>query len=419
MTVAGWDGVTLSVEIALSAATAVYGVWDSGIWSESEWGPDEVWTDVTTYVRAVSTSRGFSRGTAGWQGGSATVVLDNQDGRFSPANLDGPYVTGDVTQIRPLRPIRIRATYDGTMYPVWRGYVTEWRESWMGGANADALVTLPCEDEWSRLAVIDGMEVSPVGSGESSGARVHRILDFAGHSGDRNVDVGENTLQATTLASDVLAELELTTDSEGGALFIGAAGEVVFSGRLALIEDDRSILSQATFGDDLADELPYAEAEVRYDADLVLNEASFTRVGGSAQNVSDATSRSLYGISRDTRTDLICETDGQALALAQWVIQQYKDPELRFTRITITPRRDPTSLYPQALGREVRDLITVLRRPPGSFTIERPCHISGISHEITADNWVTTFELWSASTYVAYANSLWNTGIWDESLWFF
>lgn len=421
MSVTGWDGVTLTVEVALSAATSVYGLWGSAIWDTSTWGPDQEWVDVTAYLRSARTSRGFSRGTQGWQAGTASIVLNNRDGRFSPANLSGPYVTSGITQIRPQRPVRIRAAYAGTTYPVWRGYVTEWRETWSGGAvgEGDAIVTLACQDEWTRLAAIDGYAQPADGAGETSGVRIHRILDAAGHTGDRNIAVGEVTMQATTLEDDPLAELELTADSEGGALYVGADGAVVFAEMHALIEDTASISSQATFGDGGGSELPYVTAEVEYTADHVVNYASYTRVGGAVQDAGDATSQSLYGLRRDTRTDLICETDAQALALAQWAVEQYREPELRFTRIVIKPRRSPAGLWPQVLGRAVREQITVRRQPPGGYTIERACHISGVSHDITPAVWVTTFDLASASVYAAYASSRWDLGEWNESIWSF
>jgi hypothetical protein len=420
VSVTGWDGVTLTLEIALSAATSTYALWDTGIWDTSTWGPDVVWTDASSYVRSIRTDRAFSRGVMTWQSGSATVVLDDLDGRFNPANLAGPYVSGGVTQVRPMRPIRITAAYAGISYPVYRGYVTDWDESWSGGAvgKGDAYTTLTCADEFAILAGVDGLAVTPVGAGETTGARVHRWLDAAGNVGERDVDVGVVTVQATDLSADTLAGLEDTVTAEGGALYVTADGAIVFDGQTALIDNARSVTSQATFADD-GTGLPYAAADVAYNSDLVINFVSFAPEGGTAQNVADATSRALYGTRRKTETALICETDAQALTLAQWTVQQYKDPELRFTRIGIKPRKSPAALWPQALGRLVRDQITVKRNPPGAFAITQACHIAGVAHDITPDDWTTTWPLWSATQYVAFAASRWDTGLFDSALFFF
>lgn len=420
MSVTGWGGVTLTVEVALSAATSTYAVWNSGIWDTSTWGPDVVFTDVSAYVRRLNSGRAFSRGVQSWQAGSASVVLDNRDGRFSPANLAGPYVTAGVTQVRPLRPIRITAAYNGVSYPLYRGYVLDWLESWTVDATGkgDATITLPCADEFARLAAVDGMAVTPVGAGELSGARIHRILDAAGHAGSRNIDLGEVTMQATDLSATTLAELEDVVTAEGGALWVEADGTITFDGQHALIENSRSVTSQATFGDS-GNDLHYSDAELAYASDLIINWAAYTATGGTVQSAYDATSRALYGDRRDTRTDLICETDAQALTLAQWTVQQYKDPELRIVKIELRPRRSPAGLWPQALGRAIRDQITVNRHPPGGHTITQACHIAGISHDVTPDSWVTTWDLWSATPYVAYANSRWDTGLWDTAVFAF
>lgn len=419
-----FDGVTLTVEAALSAATGTYGAWDSGLWDTATWGPDVVWTDITRWVRSFSTNRGFDRDVATWRAGSATVILDNRDGRFSPDNLSGPYVTSGVTGIRPWRPIRIRATYNSVTYTLYAGYALTWNESWLPGrgtGTGDAYVTVDCLDEMGRLGRFDGFPMTPAGAGESTGARVHRILNNAGHTGPRAVDSGNNTVRATVLDDVAASELNLTTDSEGGGLFVDADSTVTFERQYALMENSRSNTIQATFGDASGSQLQYASAEMAYDGDLTKNIVSYTRVGGTAQTVADNTSRALYGDLRETRTDLVCETDAQALALATFYLNEFKEPERRITAIRIKPRRNPAGLFPQVLGRRVRDLIRVVRTPPGGFTLTRDCHISGVSHavEYSTGKWETRFTLSSATFFQTYATSRWDVGLWDSAAWFF
>jgi hypothetical protein len=417
MSVSGWDGVTLTVELGLADLASGYGLWGSGVWGDSTWGPDVAWTDVTSRVRTLRTDGAFSRAIQTWAGGTATLVLDDRDGQLSPANLTGSHVSGGQSQIQPLLPVRIRAAYGGVTYPLWYGYARKISETWSGGApgRGDAALTINCCDEVGRLAKVDPIAVAALGAGDSSGARVHRVLDAAEHTGGRAVDVGQMTLQATTLDDPPLTELENVVTSEGGALWVDPAGSIVFEGRSALVDNDRSVQSQATFTDD-GTAGRYASTEADLSDDLVINYASYARAGGTAQVVSDATSRAR-GLARDTKTDLLVQTDAQALSLAQWVILQYKDPEYRFTQITILPRRDPATLWPQVLGRRVRDQITVVRNPPGGFSISRACHIAGISHEITPTTWTTTWPLWSAEPYVRFANSRWDVGLWDNAAW--
>lgn len=422
MSVTWFDNVTLTVEAALSAATGTYGSWDAALWDTATWGPDVTWQDISQWLRTIHIERRFNRDEAVWEAGSASVVLNNPDGRFSPSNLSGSYVTAGITGLRPWRPVRVRATYAGVTYDLYRGYAMDWLETWPDGADAAAIVTVPCVDEMARLAKVDGMAQTPAGAGESTGARIHRLLNAAGHTGTRTVDVGRNTVQATDLSKNVGDELKVTTESEGGGLFIDADGTVVFEQQYALMENTRSNTVQATFVDaaNINQGLPYGNVVKSYGGQVLTNIAAFTRVGGTPQVVADATSRALNGDLRYTKTDFVCETDAQAQALATMYVQLHKDAEDRIRQVVLKPRNRTGPLWPQALGRRVRDLVQVIRTPrQGNYTISQTDHIAGIVHDITGDDWTTTYDLWSAAVYQRYATSRWDVAQWDQAAWFF
>lgn len=409
--------VTLTVELALSAATGSYGAWGSAVWDTSTWGPSEIWSDVSDRMRSLQITRKFSRSINAWDPGTASLVLNNRDGALSPSNPSSPFVTGGITGVRPWRPMRVRATYAGVTYDVFRGYVLAFKEGWSKApaGKGDAWVTVPCIDEFGSLARVDGFAGAAVGAGEVSGRRMHRVLDAAGHTGGRVIDLGDVTMQATTLAANAVTELKLTSDSEGGAIYVNKAGDIAFERRYALIENARSNSVQTTF-DDSGGGVKYNEITSDYDGELLVNIAAMARVGGTSQVAADATSRALYQDKRDTRTDLICETDAQALQLAQFRLIQSAQPEQRISSVTLYPRRTPAVLFPIALGREVRDLVRVTRTPPGGYTITRDCHVSGITHNVTPANWSTTFDLWSALPTQNVGR--WDIGVWDQSTWF-
>lgn len=429
MTIDLYDGVSLTVEAALDASIGDYGAWDLSLWGTATWGPDELWVDISQWVRSVKVDRSFSRGLQAWQAGTATLVLDNRDARFSPTNLAGPYVTAGVTGIRPLRPVRIRATYAGLTYHLFRGFASDWLESWPDGV--DSKVTVPCVDQWALLAGDPALAVAPVGAGETFGARVHRVLDAVGHTGARAVDTGQVTMAATDLSSVPSDELTKVGESEGGAVYVEADGTVTAERQYALLENARSVTVQATFGDGGGPELPCADITWSTSADLLRNEVQYARSGGTTQIAVDTASVALYGgvKRRESRSDLVCETDAQALQLAQWFLARYKDPEQRFTGVEIRPRNLAyvSRLFPQVLGRRVRDLIRVVRYPPAGSTITRDCHIAGIHHDIdTEDQWITRWDLWSATAYQAFATSRWDVGLWGSGTgdtaaakWFF
>jgi hypothetical protein len=65
--------------------------------------------DITTYVREASTHRGASRELERIEAGTASITLDNQDGRFTPLDSDSPYYPN----ILPMRRVRISGTPSG------------------------------------------------------------------------------------------------------------------------------------------------------------------------------------------------------------------------------------------------------------------------------------------------------------------
>lgn len=419
MSISWFDGVTLTVEAALSAATGTYGAWDSAIWDTAAWGPDAIYQDISAYVRGVTSNRAFSRDNGSWDTATGQVVLSDRDRRFDPTNLAGPYVASGVTGVRPWRPLRWSATYAGVTYPVFCGYGIAWEKTYVPGM-ADAYVTVPTQDEFGHLNNYGGVAVTPVGAGELAGVRVHRVLNNAGSTAPRAVDTGLNTMQATDLSQNTATELKLVADSEGGAIWVETDGTIVFRQQDALLTATRSTTIQATFGDGSGAEIPCSDVTPAYNGDLVKNIVSFQRVGGTVQTVADNTSRALYGDRRESRSDLICTTDTQALTLASYYLAAFKDPELRITKIRVKPRYNPALMFPVVLGLRVRDLVRVVVRPIGGGTaITQDCYIAGISHTVTGDDWVTDFDLWSAAFIETFAMSKWDLGAWDSASWFF
>jgi hypothetical protein len=74
-----------------------------------------VWSDITSFVRSVSVSRGKDELLDGFSAGSASIVLDNLDRRFDPLYSSSPYAGAIV----PRRAVRVFADY-GTSGTVTR-----------------------------------------------------------------------------------------------------------------------------------------------------------------------------------------------------------------------------------------------------------------------------------------------------------
>lgn len=107
------------------------------------------WTDISAYVRAVNgvrVSRGKQTEIETTASGSCSLVLDNRDRRFDPTFAAGPYFGN----LLPRRGIRIRALWNATYYPVFRGFVEAWPQRYL--FKKDASVPLSAYDALAVLA---------------------------------------------------------------------------------------------------------------------------------------------------------------------------------------------------------------------------------------------------------------------------
>jgi hypothetical protein len=375
-------------------------------------GGADTWTDLTQWLRSGSVNRPANRQQGpvyAYQPGTASVVLMNKDGRFDPDNSGSPYWAAGATELTAMVPIRVRAVWNGISYPLFAGFTDSWTDDGQNYAGHYAESTVQATDAQKVLAGINLATIGSIGSGEATGARINRILTSAGWytgNGKRTIATGDSTVQATTYGDAAWNLMQVTADSEIGELYLNGSGSLVFRNRHALLTDTRSNTSQATFSDSAATGLAYRGVTRARDDTTIANDVQVTRVGGTLQEAFDQTSINKYLFLRTySRTDLILTDDPTALQWAQWVLYVAKNDEDRFDQIVIFPLRDPVNLWPQALGREIGDRITISRQPPGvASPITKDCFIRGITHafDVSGGTWATTWTLQDASRYGSF-----------------
>ncbi len=360
--------------------------------------------------RFVSATGGGSGSTWDWSGTSGpdaapyAELTDSQSNAFTTGScayhtLDGLTTATGGTLVKPMRPIRIRAIWNSVTYDLFRGFVDSWDIEWNGPNWSE--VTVPCTDAFKVFSSFDRKASESVSApSELSSVRLNRILDNVGWpSADRSIATGDVTLQATTLNGNAMEEMLLTIDTEVGELYMDPAGKVFMRNRNAINNDSRSTTSQATFGDAGGAELPYSNLTFTNDDTQLVNRVIITRVGGSEQFAEDASSQDEFLVHSFERTDLLFNSDANALTMAQWVLSLSAQPALRFDGLEIIPQRDETNLFPKALGQLIGDRITVRKNPPGGgAVIEQDCFIRGIEHEVSEAKWVTRWILQSGAS---------------------
>lgn len=392
----GWPQFVLEADVDLS-----------GSWS----------ADMSQWMRSGSVSRPASRQQGplwSFQPGTASVALNNADGRFDPDNLAGPYVSGGETQLNAMVPVRVRAVWNGTAYPLFSGFADSWADAGGNYAGRYAETTLSATDGQKVLSGVTLPAVTtPVGVNETTGQRVGRALDGATWpAGQRTVSLGTVRVQATSLGDTAWNLMQAAADAEIGELYMDGSGNVVFRDRNGILTDTRSNTPQAVFGDSpgtvqaAGTELAYTSVSRARDDTTMANDIQATCAGGNLQEVQDAGSIAKYLYPRTfARSDLILTDDITTNDWASWVLYVSKDDEDRFDQLVISPLRDPESLWPQVLGRKLGDRIQVWRRPPGvTDPVVKDCFIKGIAHQWdwSAGTWQTTWTLQDASKYGSF-----------------
>jgi len=343
--------------------------------------------DVSNVVDSVSTRRGRSATADEFQTGTLTLRIVDQNGDFNPQNPTSPYF-GYLT---PMRKVSISATYGGTTYPMFSGFITSYTTTTPRNANDVVYTTITAVDA-TRLA--QNAQISTVtgaSAGDLSGTRINQILNtIAWPASMRDIDAGLTTLQADPgTARTALAALQVATNSEYGAIYVDAAGSWTFLDRLVTTA---SIAGTPTVFNDNGTDIGYSNAIWRTDDTLVFNQANITRTGGTVQNATNAASVEKYFAHTYNQQDLLMQTDAVALDYARAYVASRAETSVRCDAIELDLYTDNyANGIVAALDLDFFDPVTITTNQPGSSTLTKTLQVFGVAHNVTPNKWRTTF----------------------------
>lgn len=364
------------------------------------------WEDIGQQVRAFSFRRGRADELTRIEAGTATILLDNDDRAFDPTYTSSSYYPDVV----PMRRVRLLARWSGVEYPLWYGLAMAWTPVYGGATGNDAYVQMGCVDLFEALALfpLSGAEFAE----EPTGTRIGNVLTEIGWpAGERTLDTGNHTAaaevaDATTGLSpavgSALTYMQEVAYAEGGLLFIGPDGKVVFRDRRDRTDDRTS--STVTFGDGSSPEINYTMLGTDYDSsalwtDVIVNyRPSHYHPVATFEQAYDATASGRF-VRRNRTLTTRTPRPGEAQAIASLELLRGKTPALRYPSVTVEP---VGTEWASILGREISDRVTVTRRPPGGGTITIAEHIEGITHTVTPWRWEVSYDLSPALTYTEW-----------------
>jgi len=342
--------------------------------------------DVSAQTTNISTRRGRNLLQDNYESGQATIRVVDPNGDFNPQNTSSPYFG----LLQPLRKIQASAIYGGVTYGLFGGYITEYRYTYPTGQET-GYVTFICYDAF-RLMYNSGITTVTGGTaGQTTAQRVQSILSMiAWPPAFTSIGTGATTCVADPgTTRTVLEAIQTAEFTEQGAFYINENGVATFKGRQFVVDAQAAsptVFNQTGTG------INYAGITFALDDKTIVNKATVTRIGGTAQTYSDAASISQYFTRSITATDMLMQTDANALALATAYVDSRKETSIRIETITldlVTPNY--ASGVAAGLSLEFFDTVDITNEQPGGSTIQKKLQIQGIAHTITPNTWVTTF----------------------------
>lgn len=326
-------------------------------------GPND---DVTERVKLARIERGRDSRQDVMRMGQATITLHDPDGLYNPNNPSSPLAG----QLIPMRPVRIRSTVLGTVYNLFRGYVTDIDPDARLGVK-EVVITAVDAFTW-----LDGVRPVIAATGTTNVGTVIGLLLTAAGLTDvslRSLDLGEQIPTFTTDGSKSVLELVSDLlDIDQGIFFVSGAGVCTYRSR-SWLAGMRTPLSSIV--DDVDVVFPGVSL------DTIRNRATVTRTGGVTQVYSDADSIAMFG-PRDVGEieSPYLRSNAQALSLAKYLVNSQKDPRSKAWRLDLDIIASP-QVKEAVFARELGDHVHI---EESSSMLDRSFHIESVLHEIEA-----------------------------------
>lgn len=351
-------------------------------------GADQLIVDVTSQTVKASINGGYNLLLNQFTASSATFRIIDPNGDWNPSNPLSPYY-GYLT---PNRKIQFSAIYSGNTYYLFSGYITAYNYSYPKDEEL-GYVDLVCTDAFRLLNLAGITTVASTSAGETTGTRIGKILDQVGFpSSMRSIATGSTTVQADPATRRTsLAAIQNCEFSEQGAFYIDGTGNATFKSRAQV--ESAAAATPTKFSND-GTGITYVDFKPAFDDKLIINQATITRVGGTAQTASNAASVSKYFPHSVNYDNLVVQTDADALNIAQTYVATRAETTLRIDSLTLdltTPSYSAGIVA--ALDFDYFSNVQFYNVGQDGTIIDKTLQVVGIGHEITPNSWKTTFIL--------------------------
>jgi hypothetical protein len=341
-------------------------------------------SDVTRSIR-ITRGRNIMRDT--YETGNCTVRVLDPNSYFNPQNTSSPYY-GYLT---PLRKIRVAATTATAQEFLFSGYVDQYKYYYPTGQEI-GYVDIICSDAFRLFQMANVSTVSGATAGQTTGTRITKILDQVSFPATMRItDTGSTTVQADPATSRTsLAALKAAEFAEQGAFFILPNGTAEFKDRSDVVNS----LAATPIEFNQTTGIPYSDLKYAFDDKLIINQASMTRIGGTAQIVTNVDSSAKYFPHGTSVTEMIPETDAQVLDIANIYVATRAETTIRIDAMTVD-LLDTAVPTDTMIGLDYFDNVKITNVQPDGSTIVKTLQVQGLEWNISPNSMqctVTTLE---------------------------
>lgn len=342
------------------------------------------WSPIpTTDVRSISIRRGRTREDQTVQPGVLTMTLDNRTSNYDPDNAASPYMWGTYTLLFAGLPVQIKATWSGTDYILYTGYV----ERIDTDMSLDPVAIFTCTD---AMALLAKQTVSMTAPQETTDVRVGRVLDLAGWDASARSLTSSRTLVASTTSGTPLSLAEVASTSEFGRLFASRDNKIVLQPYESLFTNPfRFTLSDSRAAGTLEYDVLNSDPGSRY----LTNTVSVTDGTGAVSTASNIESNARYGTFSKAVTTGLAPAVSSPSALAQLMADKNALPATRVDSVEWSMPNIDSTLWPQILQADLGDNCTVERTTVDGRIRSFTSLIESLNHDILPNSWRIQMDL--------------------------
>lgn len=356
-----------------------------------------VWTSVTiSDVVQIDFRRGRERADLRDQAGFASIIFNNESGYYDPDNTSAssPWVVSGASILRDGLQMRVVATWNSTVYPLFYGFL----ENNFTNQGFLPNVTMTFYDGIGYIADGFAPALSVAGNSETAASRAGRMLTIAGWpSGAARSLTGSVVMLATVQNRGCMEAITECVDAIAGRFYISKSNVAT----LVPLSDKFSRPTQLLFSDSAAvNTVAYQDLITNPGTKYVVNQAIIMRGDNNQVTSTYNPSVSAYGVVKKEIFAPV-NTTPSATNLALYESRKLATPDTYVERIDFNGLVVAQNglLYPDFLSTELADQVSVQRTTYDGRPLQWNLVVEGMKHTITQNNWIVSFNTSDINPY--------------------